>query len=183
MGVAQPLRRPDDARVEAALQGDERALDQLIAAWLPQVGAWCARLGAYDHEEAATDVLMLLVRRRARVHGADHLAPWLFATCRRVAANQRRRAWWRKWLPGVEAGGESPLRTDLPLEQRELAARVGAALDRLDPHHREVLVLCTFEDRSVDEAAALLGVPAGTVKSRLFHARRRFEVAYGREDD
>lgn len=176
------MRRTDDEDVLAALAGDDRALDQLIAAWLPQVGAWCARMGAPDPEEAAHDVLMLLIRRRAAIDGPGHLGPWLFSTCRKVTANQRKRAWWRRWLPGEEVGGVSPLRTDQPAEQRETASRVNAVLERLDAIHREILVLCYFEERSVEEAAELLGIPPGTVKSRLFHARRRFDGLYRRDD-
>src|SRR5262245_260403 len=121
------MRRSDDEHVRAALGGDPRALEELIAGWLPQVCAWCARLGAPDPEEAALDVSMILVRRRTAIDGPGHLGPWLFAACRRVVANQRKRAWWRRWLPGWDAAGEvSPLRSDLALEQRELAERVQA---------------------------------------------------------
>jgi RNA polymerase sigma-70 factor, ECF subfamily len=174
------MRRPDDEQVSAALGGDERALERLVTAWLPQVCAWCARLGAPDPEEAGLDVLFLLVRRRDRVDGPEHLPPWLFATCRKVTANQRKRAWWRRWLPGASV--DSPVFGDLGLEERDTARLVARALDQIDALHREVLVLCYFEDRSVDEAAELMGVPPGTVKSRLFHARRRFEDVYRRDD-
>jgi RNA polymerase sigma-70 factor (ECF subfamily) len=168
-----------DDRTLAALGGDHHAMDWLIGRWLPQVYSWCARFGAPDPEEAATDVLLLLVRRRTAVDGPDHLPSWLLSTCRRVVANHKRRIWWHRWIPGLSVESwSSPLRTDQPLEERELAAEVEAVLEELSADHREVLVLCYVEERSVAEVAGLLGIPAGTVKSRLFNARARFAERY-----
>jgi len=56
------------------------------------------------------------------------------------------------------------------------------ALDRLDPDFREVLTLRFLEDLSVDETAEITGVPAGTVKSRLFHAKKALKKVLSRED-
>ena len=182
--VAHNPPRPEPRVVAAALAGDRAALERVIAGWLATVYAWCHRLGAgrIDAEEAAHDVMMTLMRRHATVRAPEALPSWLFSTCRRVVANHRRLAWWRRWAPGKGFGEhESHLRTDLPLERRELAAAVAEALDGLRPMHREVLVLCYLEERSVDEASELLGIPSGTVKSRLFHARRHFRTRFGEE--
>ncbi|MEQ1508245.1 MAG: sigma factor, partial [Myxococcota bacterium] len=114
-----------DDRVAEALRGDEDALHELVAHWLPTVYGWCNRLGAADPQEAATDVLLILVRRHARINGPDHLPAWLYTTTRRVVANQNKKAWWRRWLPGVALERwASPDRTDAALDERELAARV-----------------------------------------------------------
>jgi RNA polymerase sigma-70 factor, ECF subfamily len=163
------------------LGGEPAPIEQLVTEWLPTVYAWCARLGSgqIDAEEAAHDVMMLLVRKHEVIDGAERVPAWLFATCRRVVANHRRRAWWQRWLPGVSLEHRAgPERTDGPSDQRELCERVGRALDKLSAEHREVLVLCYFEDRSVAEAGELLGVPAGTVKSRLYYARARFQQRF-----
>jgi RNA polymerase sigma-70 factor (ECF subfamily) len=56
-------------------------------------------------------------------------------------------------------------------ERSSVADRVWDALDRLAAQHREVLVLCDLEERADSEVAALLGLPKGTVKSRLRRAR------------
>lgn len=181
MVVTRGRVRIEDDLVGAALAGEGAALDRVVAAWLPQVYAWCARLGAprVDPEEAAHDVLMLLVRRHATIDGPSRLPAWLFGTCRRVVANHRRRAWIRRWLPGATPDElPSPATADGPLEERELARRVAQVLEGLPAAHREVLVLCYLEDRSVQEAAELLGIPPGTVKSRLFAARARFQAHF-----
>lgn len=168
----------------AGAHGAELPVEERVAQWLPTVYGWCARLGTgrIDAEDAAHDVMMILVRRHDRLAARDDLGAWLFGVCRRVVANHRRRAWFRRWLPGAIVDEPvAPDRTDAASEASELSARVGRALDRLSVEHREVLVLCYFEDRAVAEAAALLGVPDGTVKSRLHHARARFHAAFDRE--
>lgn len=168
-----------------AAPGEDVPVEQVIAEWLPTVYAWCARLGGarIDAEEAAHDVMMILVRRYGELRDPAALPAWLFATSRRVVANHRRKAWWQRWLPGVAlerwAGTD---RTDGPSDEQDLAARVALALEKLSDEHREVLVLCYFEERSVQEASALLGVPAGTVKSRLFYAREKFQASFEREE-
>jgi RNA polymerase sigma-70 factor (ECF subfamily) len=167
-----------------ALAGDALALERLISHWLPTVYAWCARLGGsrVDAEEAAHDVMMVLVKRHATIGHPRAVPAWLFGTCRRVVANHRRRAWWQRWLPGVAMERwVSPDRTDARSEERELVGQVGRALENLGEEHREVLVLCYFEERSVAEAAEILGIPAGTVKSRLYYARGKFQACFEQE--
>ena len=69
----------------------------------------------------------------------------------------------------LAADGHKP---DEAVESAERRAAVRAALDRLSPHLRTAVVLVDLEDLSVKEAAAVLRVPARTVESRLYHARR-----------
>ena len=65
---------------------------------------------------------------------------------------------------------------DRPLESRETQAVVQAAIRSLDEEFRAVLVLRDIEDRSYDEIAAVLGLPKGTVRSRLHRARTELKV-------
>lgn len=59
------------------------------------------------------------------------------------------------------------------LEQADLAARLATAIDSLSPEHRAVFSLFATGEMSYQQIAAALGIPIGTVMSRLFHARRR----------
>lgn len=171
-------RLPAEGLVEAAVAGDARAVDDLARAWLPHVYRWCHRLGGpgFDAEDAAHEVLILMCRKLHSVRDPAAFPAWLFGITRRVLANHRRRAWWKRWvpqavladLPSMEPG---PERT---MEARRAAEHVWSVLSAMRTTHREVLVLCDLEERSATEAAALLGIPAGTVKSRLRVARQRF---------
>lgn len=172
--------RVEDHVIDAALAGDEDALERVTEAWLATVLQWCHRLGgpAIDAEEAALDVMMVFVRRHHTIHDRHSVARWLFATCRRTVANHRRRAWWRRWLPGASLDPTPVDPPDADFEQAERAGRVFSALEGVSARDREVLTLCYLEDRSIAEAAEILGVPEGTVKSRLFSARERFRRIY-----
>jgi RNA polymerase sigma-70 factor (ECF subfamily) len=64
---------------------------------------------------------------------------------------------------------------DRALEGRELAGQLRRALDGLTPAHRAILILREVEELSYEEIAAALGIPIGTVMSRLFHARKRMQ--------
>src|SRR6185503_16699218 len=102
---------------------------------------------------------------------------WAFGITRGVLRNHRRRAWLRRCVHGLVGGlvdpGPDPARL---VEMGERARLVEAVLAALTPAHREVLVLCDLEERGRSEVAGLLGVPEGTVKSRLRLARARFRA-------
>ncbi|MEZ4239742.1 MAG: sigma-70 family RNA polymerase sigma factor [Myxococcota bacterium] len=168
-------RRPHDL-VRDAIDGDLDAIERVVDQWVDRLYAWCARLGGptVDAEEAAHDVLMLFVRRHATIREPDRLGSWMFSACRRVVANHRRRAWWRRWLPGPMVERGSPATMDQDLDDAAQARRIRAVLDAMSVNDREVLTLCYLEETSVAEAAQILGVAEGTVKSRLFNARARF---------
>lgn len=152
-------------------------VDAPIVALLPTIYGWCARLGGprVDAEEAAHDVLMLLVRRASDRGTGVSLRSFAWGVTRGVLANHRRRAWWRRWLPGPAeiVSDRTPFQDSV---QRQLAGRVAALLARLTEEHREVLVLCDVEERPAPEVADILGIPEGTVRSRLRAARERFRA-------
>jgi RNA polymerase sigma-70 factor, ECF subfamily len=179
------LNLPDPQLTAAALRGGEEELNDLARAWLPHVYAWCHRLGgsAIDPEDAAHETLIVMCRTLARVHGLEAFPSWLFGVTRRVLANHRRRAWFRRWVPGPLAERASPVwGPERTAEARQAADVVWRALEALPVAQREVLVLCELEERNGTEAAVLLGVPVGTVKSRLRLARVAFRKAVERQE-
>jgi RNA polymerase sigma-70 factor (ECF subfamily) len=169
----------DPLLVAAAARGEEKALDRLVDECLPAVLGWCARLGGpkVDAEDAAHDVMMVVMTRIDRLTRPESFPYWIFGICRNVLRSHRRRAWVMRGVPGEPP--DQPDRRPLPdraAEISETARRVHAVLARLPAAQREALVLCDMEERSSGEAARLLDVPQGTVKSRLRLARKRFRV-------
>ncbi len=163
--------------VAAAVRGERPALDGLVAAWLPVVVGWCTRLGgpSVDAEDAAHDVMMVVTRRIESVYHADRFPSWIFGVTRRTLARHRRRAFVARWVPGfvidVADASDGPARL---YAISETTRNVQALLDRINQEDREVLVLALLEDRPDTEVAEMLGIPLGTMKSRLRRARDRF---------
>ncbi|WP_337063175.1 sigma-70 family RNA polymerase sigma factor [Kineococcus sp. G2] len=92
---------------------------------------------------------------------------WLFTVARRLVIDQRRSARARRESVRAEVPETSVLDESEQVLQQWV---VQQALERLSPEHRAVLRECYFRGRSVAEAARVLGVPAGTVKSRTHYA-------------
>ncbi|MEW1700439.1 sigma-70 family RNA polymerase sigma factor [Streptomyces sp. NPDC093249] len=108
---------------------------------------------------------------QALTRGPEHGRPWLFTVARRIAIDHFRAQSARP----KELGDETPedrAAPDDPYEEVVIAHAVDDALAELPVHHREVLVELHLNDRSTVGAAAVLGIPPGTVKSRNFYAVR-----------
>jgi len=99
------------------------------------------------------------------------LRTWLFAILRNVVIDLGRA---RAVRPGVAAAGVEP--SVEPLEQALLAWQVEEAMRRIGEDHRHVLVETHFRGRPYAEVAAELGVPEGTVKSRVYYGLRALRV-------
>jgi RNA polymerase sigma-70 factor, ECF subfamily len=140
------------------------------------VASWCARLGGpgMDSEAAAHEVLIIALRRQGELRAAAPVEPWVWGITTRVVRAHRRRAWLRRWLPGPVPTQQSLDNPEANEQARRMALRTHQILDSLSADHREVLVLCDIEERGRLEVAEILGLPEGTVKSRLRLARAAF---------
>jgi RNA polymerase sigma-70 factor (ECF subfamily) len=162
---------PEPDVLRAAADGDLDAWSQVLDEVLPTVIGWCARLGgpSVDPEDAAQDVCLVAMERLATLRDPVAFPAWLFGVTRRVLAKHRRRSRWKSWLPlsVLPQLGAEP-QTD------DLGGVALGVLEKLPDAQREALVLCGIEERTCEEAAALLEIPVGTLKSRLRLARGRF---------
>lgn len=161
----------------AAIQGDDEALQAVAAVALPTVLQWCARLGDFhvDPEDAAHDVMLILLRKIHHIEDPARFSGWLFGVTRNVLRNHRRKSWFRRWFAGQppEPVEQSPSAL-AKVNAGRRAKQVMQILAALPESQREVLVLCDMEDCSSGDVAEVVGIPLGTVKSRLRLARRRF---------
>lgn len=176
---------PDPELIKAAARGDRATGERLLERCLPPILGWCHRLGGplVDPEDAAQDIALTALRRLSTLQDPTRFWSWLFGATRRVLRDHRQSAWSRKRsdreVPDCPALGVTG-----PYEQVDARRRVRTALEDLGDPEREVLVLCLLEERTQEEAAELIGVPRGTVASRLKRARQRFEeVARARRLD
>jgi RNA polymerase sigma-70 factor, ECF subfamily len=135
-------------------------------------------------EEIVQDTLLAVWRGAAGFGGRSQVRTWLYGIARRQAHNRLRVA------RPVEAALDEvpePSATQPGPEELALAGlerdRVLAAVDRLSLVHREVVVLMVVVGLSQAEIAVVIGVPVGTVKSRLHHARAALTRSLAERDE
>ena len=165
-----------------------RRFEALFTAYSPDIVAYCGwRTGsASDAQDAAAEVFLTAWRRLDALPEGDAARVWLYATARRVIANQRRSgrrqvALYQRLALDAAAVVQQP---PSPTQEETL---VHEALGRLGPRDREVLLLAEWEGLSPAEIAAVLGCLAITARGRLHRARRRFRIVFehllGRDDE
>ncbi|HCH61670.1 MAG: hypothetical protein CL927_07160 [Deltaproteobacteria bacterium] len=162
-----PTSLPSPERVAAAVQGDALAFEAVIRACLPVVLGWCKRLSgpSVDPEDAAHDILVIVVDRLSGLRDPAAFPAWLFQITRKRLASLRRRAWFGTILDWEPA--DTRLDPEAQHTSNDCSRRVQALLERLPETQRIVLVLHDLEERSDAETAEMLDIPKGTVKSRL----------------
>ena len=166
---------PSETLFAAVIDGEPGSMDRLLEAWLPVVIAWCGRFGGpkVNREDAAHDVLIVVIKNWRRVERPSKFRPWLFSVMRNVVSRHRSWAWVRRWLPGEMPESADPYSTLRP-EFSDTARWVWDVLDTLPSEQREVVMLCDLEGWTREEVAELLGVPSGTIKGRLRLGREKF---------
>lgn len=137
----------------------------------------------FGERQAAEDLLQeTLLRAWRKLDGLnadiDTLRPWLFTVARRIAIDASRARQARPPEVGVADITTVPAREDA-IERLLAAQTMRQALARLSPEHRGVIIEIYYRGRSASEAAASLGIPEGTVKSRTYHALRVLRTAMG----
>jgi RNA polymerase sigma-70 factor (ECF subfamily) len=152
--------------------------DALFASYRGDIVAYCGwRAGSpADAQDAVSEVFLTAWRRLEQVPDGDAARVWLYATARRVIANQRRSARRRAALH-ERLALEAPASPEPPSLDRE-EALVHEALGRLGPRDREVLLLAEWESLSPTEIAAVLGCLTVTARGRLHRARARFRRVF-----
>lgn len=146
--------------------GDSRALDALIDRWRERLFSFLLRRRARDRaDDLFQETWLRVVRSHTSFDRNQRFSTWIFGIANNLCRDDARRAAVRARgvAPAVNGRNEPPV--DLRLDVRR---RLAALPDRL----REVLVLRYFEDLGERDIAALVGIPAGTVKSRLHAAVR-----------
>ncbi|SCM71450.1 ECF RNA polymerase sigma factor RpoE [uncultured Pleomorphomonas sp.] len=176
----EPIDGAETARLVAAIAraGDRQAFARLFAFYAPRLRTYLARqgFGAGDCDDLIQDTMLAVWRKAGRFDpeiGA--VSTWIFTICRNLGIDRRRRLARRPGDadlppesdvdPGPSAEGE--------IISREEETRVRRALDRLPAEQAEVIALSFFSQSPQTEIAKSLGIPLGTVKSRVRLAMNR----------
>jgi RNA polymerase sigma-70 factor, ECF subfamily len=170
--------RLDERTLAAALAaGDLPALAAAFDRWHQRVRVLARRLlsDPAAAEDVVQDVFTELPRAVIRFRGDVDLETFLLAIAVKRVRRHRRTASrrWKSLDPLRAADPRGPLDPEQDTYRRELGARLGAALDRLPLPQRVAFVLCEVEELTAGQAAAVADAPEATIRTRLFHARRR----------
>lgn len=178
---------PDAQLVRRTKAGDTRAFGTLVERYMRR--AYYGALGLVGSREDAMDLSQEAFVRAFRArHTIDPDRPfytWLYQILRRLCFNHTRDRRTRRrgidaaesWLVEQASARTAAMDPERALEAAEAQRRVREALESLSDRDREVLVLKEFEGLRYREIAEVIGVPIGTVMSRLYSARRRLAAA------
>jgi RNA polymerase sigma-70 factor (ECF subfamily) len=151
--------------------GDDSAFAELIARYVPRMRYYLRKLvgDGSEVDDLLQEVWLDVFRALPRLADPGAFPAWLYRLARDRAFRRLRRR--SPYLLGTQHE-----LNDQPDREEEFTADdvawVHAALDRLPPDHREVLVLRFLEGMAYEDVARVIGCPLGTVKSRIYHAKR-----------
>ncbi len=128
-----------------------------------------------DAEDVAQEAFVRAHRSLRQLRDRDRFRAWLVRTTWRLALDRRRGETRRAARESAAPAPDPPASTEEVLAARQRSARLWRAIDDLPERLRIVIVLAAIEEHRLEEVAALLRVPTGTVKSRLFEARKRLQ--------
>lgn len=165
--------------------GDRLAFEGLFRAYYPRLTRFVGRLArsAALIEEIVNDTLLVVWQKAATFDGSCKVSTWVFAIA------------YRKALKGLNLSDDpvdadntlleddSGHQPDQELSRHQLRRTVLDALDELPAAQRVVVALTYYHDMAYQEIAEIVGCPVNTVKTRMFHARRRLQDTLASEKD
>jgi RNA polymerase sigma-70 factor (ECF subfamily) len=169
---------PEQDLIRRWKRGDKRAFETLVRRHMTDAFyvayGYCGN--AEDARDLSQDAFIKAYQARASFDEARPFYPWLYRILKNHCLNFVTRG--RRHHVSIDDENEhreipSPAATVLEnMEETERRRLVRAAIDKLSEDHREIIVLKNFKEHSYKEIADLLGIPIGTVMSRLFYARQ-----------
>ena len=187
LGKKQTIMDDDAERVSSCKKGDLAAFEQLVRKYEKRMVNIAYRItGDYEDScEIVQDAFVAAYRGIGSFRGQAKFSTWLSSVTINSARNRLKQIQGKRRheqfsledpLPSADGGMTiDPQSNDPPvhelLEKKDTQSKVKDCIDALEPDFKEVLVLRDMQDFSYEEISAILKVPSGTVKSRLFRAR------------
>jgi RNA polymerase sigma-70 factor (ECF subfamily) len=165
----------DAALIAKIAAGNRLAMQVLYARHHARVYRFILRLLGSEAaaEDLTSDVFLGVWRQAHRFESRAAVTTWLLAIARYKALAELRR---QPQASSEAVSGQASEPADDPeasLEVKHRGEILRNCLTRLSPRHREIIDLVYYHEKSVQEAADILGVPGNTVKTRMFHARKK----------
>jgi RNA polymerase sigma-70 factor (ECF subfamily) len=181
VAVPAVAARPQDAASDATLvnriaAGDKLAMQSLFARHRTPVYRWLLRFVSDETraDDLLSEVFLDVWRQAGRFEGRSSVSTWLMSIARFKALSARRRR--------AEAELDEKIETtvcdtandpEAALQEKYRGELLHQALTWLSLEHREIIDLVYYHEKSIDECARIIGIPAATVKTRMFYGRKK----------
>jgi RNA polymerase sigma-70 factor, ECF subfamily len=166
----------DSALIQRIARGDRLAMQVLFARHRLKVFRFTLR---YLRDEASAEDILAEVfldvwRQAGRFEGRSSVSTWLLSIARfKALSHVRRRAEAPlddEYAAGIIDEADDP---EIELAKRDKGLALRICLEKLSVEQREIIDLVYYHEKSVEEVAQIVGIPAATVKTRLFYARQK----------
>ena len=175
-----PSTSADELLVVRCQLGESAAFEDLISRWHRPLWQYIRRMTGRDADaqDVLQDVWLRVIRGMAGLRDGSRAGGWLFGIARRVLMDRLRRQYAMPEVRNIDH--EDVIEPEPDNRENDLEA-LDAVLEALPLLEREVLTLFYLRDLSLSDIADALSIPTGTVKSRLFRARRMARAAMREE--
>jgi RNA polymerase sigma-70 factor (ECF subfamily) len=170
------MAESDGDLLERIRAGDQRGLQALYGRHHVKIFRFALRLvhSEASAEDIVSEVFIDVWRNATNFEGRSEASTWLLAIARNKAYSLLRRkkedGLDDEMAAAIEDKADNP---EVVLQKKSKGELLRACLSGLSREHREVIDLVYYHDKSVEEVALIVGAPEGTVKTRMFHARKK----------
>ena len=169
-------RSSDVLLIQRIANGDKLAMRALFAKHRTQVYRWLLRFVGNEAqaEDILSEVFLDVWRQADRFEARASVSTWILSIARFKALTARRRRPEAELDETIEATLVDPSDDPaLALEKKSQGEMLRRALAYLSSDHREIIDLVYYHEKSIDEAAQIIGIPVATVKTCMFYARKK----------
>ncbi len=173
----QSMSGPTDGElIERVARQDQAAIEQLFTRYQVRVYRFILRKVGSEAiaEELTNEVFMEVWRHASRFEGRSALSSWILGIAhnRAVSSLRKRResALDEGQADAIADNADDP---EVVAQKADKGALLRACMDRLSDDHRTIIDLVYYHEKSVAEVAEVVGIPASTVKTRMFYARKK----------
>jgi RNA polymerase sigma-70 factor (ECF subfamily) len=166
----------DDKLLARIRSGDNLALQALYGRHHVKVFRFAMRLLRQEQaaEDVVSEVFIDVWRNSSGFEGKSEASTWLLAIARNKAySHLRKRKEGELDEEAAAAIADDADDPEVAMQKKSKGDLLRACLSQLSVEHREVIDLVYYHDKSVEEVALIVGAPEGTVKTRMFHARKK----------
>ena len=166
----------DEALIRLIAKGDKDAVRLLYARHSVRVFRFLLRMTHNDAtaEDLVSEVFVEVWRNSGRFEARSQVTTWILGIARFKAMSAMRRRTFDALDDNVAASLEDPAdNPEATMQHADRSAILQSCLQQLSTPHRQVIDLIYYHGQSIEEVAEIVGIPQNTVKTRVFHARKR----------